>query len=1131
MFNFMGRFVHGYVLDCVRHADVGIAARAKLVARVGWVVGVGMLGLGSMAMASDDVELIDASAVLSQLTDDGASTAGDDANKPKNQAEQFAADLKNFNNTKANLPVADQAAQWVALLQRQLAMKSAGQMHGFGQMNHGDMPQGFAGMVRVIPGPDVWPMIVEKLRATDAGRDAGEEAGSEVTDAATDAAAVASPKQSAEQLLVRLLADTLAQDTEAQIDAVRKLADASQSLNPWQAESVRTMLTQLSAVIDPGTLDASMVRQNFVRQIAQISQGNSQGWLQVPDLVTVLGESEAREILVEVVKLPTENLRFNEGERTKALARALIVEHIDEVPIARWNLVDSIEAVELFEALEKKFIVSNTPTETEVGEGEESSEGDEPDVGTTESQPATGMFGNLMAKLVGSGGASVSTGMSATPAINNPQREQALTYYVLGLIAQGRVDEAAARLKTLGGKMQQFTFSFYVIEQLNKAGFDQQVYALVKKLLEDDPSLPMWTSFVDLATRTGHQTQLIPMIEAALQRVDDPVQLWSLRSNLASALLAVDRVDEGVALYLEMAQQPKPQPDESQLSGQLMWNTSNSHGATLARLGWLLERKDWLDTGLTMMRDDLAAQSGSEEQWGYERLVKQLVLQLVEINQLVEAQQLVIQQIKASIKPVDPNNSYRFYNEESSDSWLATLVLIYHQAQRPQDVLALVEQAPYWSHDDLKDLLAEETLSESYPPLGVIVASALHAVNRDAEAIEILEALMITDSGHDSAYELYGQLRGQDAIVFYDQLAAADKFEERPLIWKADLLLRVHELEEAEAIVKQAVAIDPSDGEQGRGDRMRVYDVWRKIAMAKGDQQQAQFLANVNHAIRMSEDADRLYSAGLLTRGITMYQEALTHFANAYCIQSRLAVQLSQLGLHEEAAEHYRRAFELMPDSFGRMESHCFGCEGVFSGTQATSIAEQVFSRLLEQRPDNPQLHYLLGYLRSSQNRYKDAGDYYQKAVELDPMYINAWEKLLSLAKQVQLPTEVRDQAAFTLLQLDPLGRHTSPPLDSVHDLKGLWQAVQNAGEHTMSMPDKVFKLEAAAAAQQEKLEAMKKMGPNAMNMTMGMSFNSQLGGHMFGMRNTKPQSIPGEVLAKHKIIQAIDAVWKVVQR
>src|ERR1043166_8285024 len=113
-----------------------------------------------------------------------------------------------------------------------------------------------------------------------------------------------------------------------------------------------------------------------------------------------------------------------------------------------------------------------------------------------------------------------------------------------------------------------------------------------------------------------------------------------------------------------------------------------------------------------------------------------------------------------------------------------------------------------------------------------------------------------------------------------------------------------------------------------------------------------------------------------------MYEHSLNRFADAYCIHARLAVQLSDLGRYQEAEEHYRRAYELMPDSFGRVESHCFGCEGAFEGRKAQSIAEKVFSELAAKRPDKPQIHYLLGYLRKIERRYAEALPEFRKAVQ-----------------------------------------------------------------------------------------------------------------------------------------------------
>lgn len=105
-----------------------------------------------------------------------------------------------------------------------------------------------------------------------------------------------------------------------------------------------------------------------------------------------------------------------------------------------------------------------------------------------------------------------------------------------------------------------------------------------------------------------------------------------------------------------------------------------------------------------------------------------------------------------------------------------------------------------------------------------------------------------------------------------------------------------------------------------------------------------------------------------------------------------------------------------MPYSFGRMESHCFGCEGIFRGELAQQLAEQVFGELLQKDVTKPQLHYLLGQLRESQNRSAEALASFRKAVELDPDYVNAWKQVLEHTKT----SAERVTATTNLMRLNP---------------------------------------------------------------------------------------------------------------
>ena len=133
---------------------------------------------------------------------------------------------------------------------------------------------------------------------------------------------------------------------------------------------------------------------------------------------------------------------------------------------------------------------------------------------------------------------------------------------------------------------------------------------------------------------------------------------------------------------------------------------------------------------------------------------------------------------------------------------------------------------------------------------------------------------------------------------------------------------------------------------------------------------------------------------------------------------------------------------------------------GVLQSDSDSAIAE---------RPDKPQVHYLLGYLREEQERYNEARTNYLTAVRLDPDYLNAWVKIQLVSQQILMPPKERDAIAFNILRLDPLQRHAQPDCSRVSDLPGLWHAVAAAVAQQPVVNTNLLTLPASKLAMEKK--------------------------------------------------------------
>jgi tetratricopeptide (TPR) repeat protein len=830
---------------------------------------------------------------------------------------------------------------------------------------------------------------------------------------------------------LRLLTATLMGDTagrDREIASLQAKARAADEQNSYYYQNILQELGQATLTMSD---DPDDILKSLAYQLAY-GRGQDVQQLTVPNLVSLIGAEKTEAFLRKALVTPKVALQFSAPNDTSRLAQKLALELMDQIKTPQWGLVNSLDAVDLYEALDKRF----------------------------------GSQTNNLAALTG-----VTNDISDMNDQGDNQKQGAKIYYLLGLISKDRTPEAVNMAKKLRGQNGEYLFE-EAFKAMENAGYTTALDNFLHELLAQDPTLPFWDEYVTVAADAGQTGRMLVLVRAAAGQADlSDEKKAALHQILFKALLAADDVEGGMSEARQLVAMDATTPVNNGFNaGQL--------GVVMARIGVLLQKPELTEEGISTAKKWLATPAGQNTSSGEAaNVVGALAQILFEIKRGPEAEAILTDALALSIRSGNASGEESWNRSEVPRQILTGLATLYYKAGRYDDVLTLLEQSPNWGAKDLSELFESSPLDseisvvwlhtpgESPLPVPYLAASCLAAKGQNAAARKINDALLDIHPGLDRGYELLLQLDGTNAIPRLDELYARDQFEERPLIWKAHLLRQQNQLEAAEKVIRQAIAIDPSDGEEGRGDRMRAYAELADILDARGNQKDAGDYREVVKAIRMSEEADKFYMTGLLKHAITMYEDALNHFSDAYCIQSRLAIQLAALGLNAEAEEHYRRAYELMPDSFGRVESHCFGCERVFDGEHAQSIAEKVFTQLAAERPNKPQVHYLLGYLRQEQEHYNEALTNYLTAVRLDPDYLNAWVKLQEASEQTLMSPKERGEIVFNILRLDPLQRHARPDYDRVSDLNALWSAVTAATSHQPPRASDLLALDASKSA------------------------------------------------------------------
>lgn len=773
-----------------------------------------------------------------------------------------------------------------------------------------------------------------------------------------------------------------------------------EAIDQARAASGRSRSWDVESAIDALTDredDPQRVVQAVERRLLAAAKDHDAS-IDLPDLVALVGEERALPVIRSALALPLSQLEAK-GRRTRALAVREALARIETLKTAPWGLIHDVDSVPLFEALEKRFAKDLT----EQG--------------------------------------------------HRYQIDQAEAAYVTQLIATKRVADAVARLDRVKDRLPHLLQQLPMDELAEHR--PQELCDLIRDLLRKEPERPLWTIYAQLAGQLGRADELQQMLH-------DHRASAARQHQLVDLLLAADEIDGAVdslrATLADVLHPPAVAPvaakpvvpgadvtdDESDDDDGA--SESKPDGDELAlrllTLGSVLKRPELVSEAVVALAALPAVAASS-----WDQSVTRRTLLLVANGQAALAERLLAAELT-----VKPKNKW---DHSAGASALAGLVRLYGAVGRPADAVAIITTADRWGVADLADVADGADAHEGRVPLAVIAGTAFADVGKLDEAWRLGLLALEQAPACDAAYALLRRLDPAKAGAVFERMRRTDALEERPLIWLAQLQLDAGKPAEAEKLARQAMEIDPSDGDQGPGDRMRARAVLADALEKLGRVDDAKPLRTAVTAIRAGESADIFLRAGLATRAAEAYRASEAILDRTYCVQSRMAVTLAKLGREQEAAVHFRRAFELMPKAFGRMESHCFGCEGVFGGAGSKRIAEEVFTGLVAREPKNPKHQYLLGYLRMEQGRHAEAADAFRAAIALDPDYFSAVRHLLGLDDELRLPRAERERLAMTLARLDPANHHGGWSVAQIQDLAGLSTLLASHAEdlHQISRP------------------------------------------------------------------------------
>ncbi len=1030
---------------------------------------VGVLCLGcfvagsTRAQETPPPDIMGAQKVLEVIVKASAETntvTASDAESP--ERVQYKLDLDRFKAARLGMEPEQAAGEWLSLFDRfwKLPIDSTPRHNPYDDYENQSKALSFSTVLTALPEPSAWDAL---------------------SGAVEKRAPKTTPEEQRFEASLRMLTDFLTGSDEKFDKDMTAFESQLSGLKGYDLQRAQESLRDLRVSYE--AVRQSDTSEGVLRKLEKVLEVQKKGkdekiTLKIPDLVTLVGEARAEKLIGTALETPGVSIDIQYGETTMALARKLCLDRMDSLLQPQWALVNSPDTVALYEGLAKKF--PSSPSDAKEALKSEFVERNYYD------------------------------GFNDFGSRNSAERD-AKSYYIIGLLVQNRVQDALAFVAGLK-ETDKGSVLYALVRNWDSAVIavpSAVLFDFSERILKTDDNNAFWSRYISLAVQLGKTREMIEFLSAEAARTDLSFDRHlEAYEQLFSGYLAADLVDDSVRvmrLILQMDVAKNTPAEQFTFEGKRM-----EVSLGLARLGRLLDKPEWLSEGLQGFEsavEKARAMPPQNSNYSLGSRINDYIELLLDCHQYAKAESCLVDTIAAKFKNSKSRPAYES-DSESLQSELQQLIEVYYRAGRYGDILEVLEKAPWWGASDLMQM--DDNRYGNGASLGVMAAEGLRSAGRTAEAITILKMGLYLSPGEDDAYALLIKLSQDDLIPWLNSLYVLDRFEERPLIWKAHLLMKAGKLDVAEKTILEALRVDPTDGETRAGNRVRAYTVMSEIKAAKGLKDDAKFFADVVKAVNIAEHGDELNSAGLISRSIVEYEKAQGYFGDAYCVQWRLAKRFDELGQTEEAEKHYRIAFERMPEQFGQVASFCFGCEGAFDSKHSQSAAEKVLRGLEKSGPARPQVYYLLGQLREAQNRFPEAYAYYVKAVEMDPDYLDAWGELRSIAERIFLPQAERDRINFELLRIDPRGLHTRVDLEAIGNLRKLWEVLAATPKLEVTIPKSLLPLVASEAWMKEQTKKEQGWRENYRSF-MGYSRSSKL--------KTRE---PSEAITQNKIVQQI---------